>query len=202
MFQKMNSPTLRAAAIGLLVGLLSGLGIMGWLRRPKVVKPDRAHAAVVLPDGKVKVEVAEPVKRLPAVRGLSKDEVVVRRVEVDVAPDPITIPHSGEVVTPPVVHVFLEMVRQPDGHIRVVASADGGKVVGSIDIPIQSQTVIAASTEPVKEYRWTVTAERVVPVNTSLAPTWGAQVLYARGPFVGGIGANRYEGRLILGMRF
>lgn len=200
--------TMRTIAISFAIGLVSGLVVMGWLRRPQPIalpKPDQAAPAVQLPGGKTEVEVKKPVSELPHVDGLPQTQTTVRRIELEVQPDPVRTRDGEaipEIVVPPV-SVVIEFIRKEDGHLRAVVSVDGGKLVRSVDVPVESQPITApVALKMPRQYHWAALAERVVPINTSQAPTWGAQLLYSRGPFIGGIAANRYEGRILIGMQF
>lgn len=200
--------TVRTIAISFAIGLVSGLIVMGWLRRPQPIappKPDQAAPAVQLPAGKTEIEVKKPVSELPHVDGLPQTQTTVRRIELEVQPEPVRTRDGEaipEVIVPPV-SVVIEFIRKEDGHLRAVVSVDGGKIVRSIDVPVETQPITApVAIKMPREYHWTVLAEHITPLNTTLSPTWGAQVLYSRGPFVGGIAANRYEGRISFGMQF
>jgi hypothetical protein len=97
--------------------------------------------------------------------------------------------------------VVLSLIRQQDNTLRVVATAEGGTIVGGLDIPSVQQPVVVAA--PVsRETHWAAEVERVIPLDRLLAPTWGGSVHYNRGPFTGGVGGNRYEIRVSAGVRF
>lgn len=202
---------IKSAWLMLTIGIVIGMMIMGYLRRPEPIpapKPDQALPGEVLPNGSTLVEVKPPVAILPPVQGKKEEMAVVRHVEVVVRPDPIipSLPASPDLslpVQPKDIKVSLDLVRLPNGHLRVVASAEGGQVINSIDIPVISQPITTPSTQKTaREYRWAVLAERIIPAEAALAPTWGAQVLYTRGPVVLGIAGNRYEGRVSAGFRW
>ncbi len=196
----------KATWMMLTLGIIIGMFIMGYLRRPESIpapEPDSAQAGAVLPGGQQLVEVKPPVALLPTIPGLKPGVETVRHIELTVRPDPITPKPDDLPIQPPDVKVMLDLVRLPDGHLRVVAYAEGGRIIESIDIPVASQPITAPTIKmKTREYHWAALAERIIPLNSGLAPAWGAQVLYSHGPFIGGVAANRYEGRIAAGIRW
>ena len=193
------------------VGFLAGYGCGYKVYHPKpVVSQDVAHGAQQLPGGGLVVQTSPTTDPLPTPQGLPKTVVVVRRVEVQVKPDCPPPPpdpramedgYTANVPEPKPIKVILSLIRQADSTLRVVATAEGGEVVGGLDIPNLSHPVVVAAPAP-RETHWTAMVERIIPVDRLLAPTWGGTVIYNKGPFAGGIGANRYEVRVSAGVRF
>ena len=202
----MTDATKGAVLVGglLTVGFAVGLGAGYGLYRPRPnAAHDQAHPAVVLPGGGLILQESPTSDALPEPAGLSKTVTVVRRVEVLVKPDcpPVPVVANVAPVEPKPVKVILSLIRHQDSTLRVVATAEGGTVVGGLDIPVASAPIVVNA--PIaRELRWSVEAERVIPLDKMLSPAWGAVVHYARGPFIGGIGGNRYEIRASLGVRF
>jgi hypothetical protein len=196
--------TLTVLGMGFAAGV--GLGYRLYHAEP-VVSKDVAHAEVKLPGGGVIVAEKPTEDPLAVPQGLPQTTVVVRRVEVLVQPDKPLEP-AVPIVTghyfpsdPKPVKVILSLIRQQDSTLRVVATAEGGTIIGALDIPNLAQPVVAAA--PVsRDMRWSVEAEHTTYFNQGVSPAWGAAIHYARGPFVGGIGGNRHEVRASLGVRF
>lgn len=188
----------------LTAGFIAGLGAGYKLYRPKPSNvKDQAHDAVPLPGGGLILQEQPTDGKLPEPAGLPKTVTVVRRVEVLVKPDcpPAPVVPNVAPVEPKPVKVILSLVRQQDSTLRVVATAEGGQIVGGLDIPSVAAPIVVSA--PVaRELHWAVEAERVIPLDKMLSPAWGAVVHYTRGPFIGGIGGNRYEIRASLGVRF
>jgi hypothetical protein len=190
----------------LLLGFGLGIGA-GWKLyhpTPSVIA-DHGHNEQILPGGGVVVQEAPTSEVLPAPTGMPKTVVVVRRVEVLVKPDcpPVAPLKVGDPILPEPkpMRIIMSLIRQQDSTLRVVATVEGGTIVGALDIPSDSQPIAVVAAPP-RVTRWAVQVERIIPVDRMIAPAWGAAVQYARGPFVGSIGANRYEIRVGAGFRF
>ena len=141
--------------IGLAIGLVAGLGGgYALYHRATPTVTEKPGAEILLPGpggGRVVAEqpAAEP---LPVPQGLPRGSRVVRRVEVTVQPNPqppSALPGAAIPALAPV-KVILSLVRQEDNTLRVVATAEGGTVVGAIDVPLEGQPITAAPPAPKK----------------------------------------------------
>lgn len=142
--------TAKLAAWALGVALIFGAGMTaGWkIWGPKQAKQEVYAAPVTQQDGSQILEKKPQADAKPA-QQVPKGATVERVVQVTVQPD---APHSfpgrseSDALVPadparppcPPVRVDLTLVRMPDLTRRVIASSPDGKVVGGVDIPVES----------------------------------------------------------------
>lgn len=182
----MTAP-LRSLTAGLAIGALVGLAL-GWqLWRPLEVTETPA-AEERRPDGSVVLERAPDPRAQPAAP-LPAGTTLERRVTVRVQPQPVVRPplDSTAVTTAPLdtagvpretanlklpvsscscepVTVHLDIVRDAGGARRVVASAEGGVILGGVDVPVDSPPIA-------RTMRW-----GVGPAWDPIVGGWGASV--------------------------
>lgn len=142
------------ALFGLLL-FLSGVAV-GWkLRGSDIAEITEPPATpIVHDDGSITLQrdaEAKPTLPVGQVPGTT-----VRTIEVVLKPDPVEVPATADcpahqVECPPVT-VRLDLSRLDDQTHRVTAIADGGEVVGGIDIPV-GPTIIR------KEHPWMAGAQ-------------------------------------------
>lgn len=182
---------LLSAAVALVLGLCGGFWGAWHLYRPKgsPAAPDQPHAAQQTAAGLLVRE--QPAAALPQPKGIPAGSRVVRSVHLEVLPHtPRPAPALPRVDEAPgkaladgyaaePVKVDLDLVRQPDGHLRVLARAENGDLIpgASIDVPDTSAPVVAPAPERV-DRGWAVGAF----VNPS-TKAWGPVVMKDLGPF-------------------
>lgn len=144
-----------AAACGflLLIGAAVGLWVGYELYHQGPAPSESAQPSVRQRDRSLVLH-RQPDPTAAPVHALPPGGKVERLVKVTVQPKPpsAAVPATAqapvtEAECPPVA-VDLSLVRMPDETLRVVASADGGDVVGGIDVPV------AAPAPPAKPLVW------------------------------------------------
>lgn len=169
-----------------------------WLGQPKPVQESAApeqHQA----DGSVMLERRPDVDARPK-QQIPRKAKVERVAQVVVQPDAIA--EAGQPCPP--VTVDMTLIREPDGMRRVLASSPDGRVVGGLDVPVET------AAPPPEPKRWAagvswspvdstagVWIERDVPVFNQVVRV-GAEVNQARA----GVGAPGIETRVRLGLAF
>lgn len=145
---------------GLVVGAVAALalGYQLWRVAPVVETPlpevRQADSSLVLerkPDAN-----AKPAHQLP------RGSTLERTAQLTIAPTP-TVDSAGNCACEDVT-VDLSLVRQPDETRRVVASVEGGTLVGGVDVPVETP----ARSRPL---RWTIGATRDM-----MSGRWGGYV--------------------------
>ena len=127
--------TLKAALVAFVIGAICGLLLMGYLRRPKptVYVKDQPAAEIKLPDGSVVAQVVPTATPPPKIKIVTKEVEVVRTVTVEVKPDKSDCPP---------IDFTMKLLKNDDGTLRVLVSAQGGTITKSMDIPVEGRTII------------------------------------------------------------
>lgn len=139
-----------------LAGMATGYGIY----RPKQAKPDNAYKPeVVQQDGSRIVERRPQTDANPTLH-IPKGATVERIVTATLVPDS-TEPMRIELVT----------VKMPDESSRVIAKAEGGQIIGAVDVPVVPRVTA-------KTLVWSAGAIYRMP-----GQTWGVYLDRDYGPF-------------------
>lgn len=154
-----------------MLGTLLGLAVGAWLWRPEAPIPEVAAPEERRPDGSVVLERA-PDAPVRGDHALPAGGTLEREVTIVVRPDPV--PRNPAIVPVPVAHdtgsaagvpretpavpaceclpvtVRLSLVRLEDGSRRVIASAEGGRILQGVDVPVDPPGPVA------RPLRWAV----------------------------------------------
>lgn len=204
-------PSLKTVGLSLAGGALIGFGLGYAVYHPTTpLATEKPRSEILLPGpGGGRVVEERPAVKLPPPPGLPKADVV-RTITVEVKPLVAGVvvaptPTDGKAVedgyAAEPIKVRLDLIREQDGHLRAVATSENGEVVGALDVPVETRPIVVATPSP-RMTHWAAEVERVIPLDRLLAPSWGGAIHYEHGPYIGGIGANRYEVRASFGVRF
>ena len=129
---------IRIAAYIVLISIFAGVVIAVWerLRHPAEPKVEAAAPAVVQADKSV---IAERQATTPTYKPtviIPKGDTEIRHESVTVQQAPEKIAPNTTTFTPPPVTINLDVVKQPDGTERAIASTGDGTIVKTLDIPV------------------------------------------------------------------
>ena len=118
---------MRRLILGLLIGVGLGFGIAYKLYRPKVII-ETYQAEIRQADGSLILERKPGFKIVKPV--IPEGATLTRQAEIIIQPTAKDCPE---------VRVDLALVRLSDQSFRIIANSPDGKIVGGIDVPIQTQ---------------------------------------------------------------
>lgn len=184
---------LNAYGAAVVVLVLAGFGLGWYYFRPAPPKPETYAPAKVQAD-RSKVLERKPDAAAKPAHEVPRDAKVERIVRVSVEPERSA---NGPVDTQeycPVLDVDLTLVRLPDESRRVIASSPNGRIIGGVDIPVESARVY-------KELKWAAGVSY-----NPLDRGFGGWLDRDLGPFRLGAELNQikdgFDARLKAGMRF
>lgn len=122
--------------LGVVIALLAIGAGAGWYFTHQVPVVETAAPAVTQSDGSVELARAPDAKAKPKQK-IPKGMKVERIEQVQVHGIGLKMP-GGEVKPCPPVTVDMTLVRDADGAKRVIASSPDGKIVGGVDIPVET----------------------------------------------------------------
>lgn len=178
-------------AVGL---LLAGFGIGWYFFRPSPPPPEVYAPAEVQLD-RSRVLERKPQANVRPPHKVPSGAKVERVVRVSVAPKELDLTAAADHSTEcPTLDVDLSLVRLPDDSRRVIASSSNGRVVGGMDIPVETAA-------PYKELKW-AWGLSMSPIDN----TFGAFIDRDLGPFRLGAEVNQikngFDARIKAGLRF